>query len=241
MNLWIPRASLSPKVKAALKTTTTVTRVTRGSIHPSGSFIRLTDGKITSKKRMPGILQLQSDEPWEWGQTLADWQDENHALVINSEKARKQEQVHMHVCPVFAGSTNPPRRPVQDTLSDLTRSDYTSLKAVPGRDWLCKVEPTKYAHFKGVTSEIQSKTASLPDGCKCLVGAAVVVDKRDYTWLSHYYIGVYSGTILCINATFEAQSLELDILQKWVSSGYLEPTESWSRVTVTRIEENGTL
>ena len=141
---------------------------------PSGLWVRLNDGKVTSKKRMPGILELSSEEIWEWGQTLAD---SSHALVINSVKARKQEQIHMHVCDVKTGSKG-----VRDILGDLKRSDYTDLTKVPKHNWLCRVEAKKYAPITGVTADIKGKT--LKDGdCANLIGAAVLTDSHDYTWM----------------------------------------------------------
>ena len=141
---------------------------------PSGLWIQLNDGKITTKQRMPGILELASEEPWEWGQSLAT---SSQALVINSVKTRHQEQIHMHVCEAKPGKPG-----IREILGDLKRPDYGTLQQVKNREWMCRVQSTKNTPITGVTRDIRAKTLKDP-GCSNLVGAAVVTDTYGYTWM----------------------------------------------------------
>lgn len=140
------------------------------------SWIQLPDGKLTSKQRMAGILELSSEEPWEWGQSLAS---SSQALVINSVKARKQEQIHMHICEARTGKPGG----VRELLGGLRRSDYGSLTQVKNQgDWWCRVEDKKNTPITNVISDIKSKVTKNP-GCSNLIGAAVLTDTNDYKWV----------------------------------------------------------
>ncbi|KAJ5392418.1 hypothetical protein N7509_007908 [Penicillium cosmopolitanum] len=140
------------------------------------SWIRLPDGKITSKRRMAGILELSSEEPWEWGQSIAS---PEQVLVINSVKARKQEQIHMHVCEARTGKPGG----VRELLGGLQKSDYGTLKQVKNQeDWWCRAQSSPNTHITNVISDIKSKVTKNP-GCSNLIGAAVLTDSTGYKWV----------------------------------------------------------
>lgn len=142
---------------------------------PNGLWIRLNDELLSTTKRVPGILELTSEEPWEWGQTLYD--GETQALVINSVKSRKQEQIHFHICDGKLQPGDP-----KFVLGALDYAKYQALAPVPGHPhWLCRVQSTKGAPISGVTDDIRTQTAN-GGPCSRLVGAAVFMDSHDRTW-----------------------------------------------------------
>ncbi|CEJ60215.1 hypothetical protein PMG11_08798 [Penicillium brasilianum] len=144
---------------------------------PSGLWIRLNEELLSTTQRTPGILELTSEEPWDWGQTLYD--RGTQALVINSVKTRKQEQIHFHICD---GKQQP-----GDPKFILGALNYAKFQQkpikVPGHpNWLCRVESAKDTPISGVTADIRTQTAT-GGPCSKLVGAAVLVDSHDRTWM----------------------------------------------------------
>ncbi|OKO89222.1 hypothetical protein PENSUB_13857 [Penicillium subrubescens] len=142
---------------------------------PSGLWIRLNDELLSTTQRVPGILELTSEEPWDWGQTLYD--RETQALVINSVKSRKQEQIHFHICDGKLQVGDP-----KFVLGALNYADYQAPASVPGHPhWLCRVQSAKDVPISGVTDDIRTLTAN-GGPCSKLVGAAVLMDSHDRTW-----------------------------------------------------------
>lgn len=120
-------------------------------------------------------LDITTEEPWDWGQTLAH---PSKALVINSVKTRKQEQIHMHICPVRTGKP----AGIRKFLGGLPTSEYATLTQVKDReDWWCRVQKNPNTPITGVLGNIQSM-AQQP-GCKDLIGAAVLTGINDYKWV----------------------------------------------------------
>jgi hypothetical protein len=141
----------------------------------SGLWIRLNKELLSTTQRVPGILELTSEEPWDWGQTLYD--RGTQALVINSVKTRKQEQIHFHICD---GKLQPGAP--KFILGALDYQKFQKPTQVPGHPhWLCRVESAKDTPISGVTADIRTQTAT-GGPCSKLVGAAVLVDSHDRTW-----------------------------------------------------------
>jgi hypothetical protein len=139
-------------------------------------WVRIASGKlISTTKKTPGVLQLQSEAPWQYGQR--DLDRPNKALTINSVKTRTQEQIHIHVCPV--------KEIVQRILASQKYTDFQDMGPIkmPVADpnpWLCKVNPTKGQTISGVTADLQNQIKKAK--CKDFIGAAVVVDSNDRAW-----------------------------------------------------------
>lgn len=142
---------------------------------PSGLWIRLNIELLSTTQRVPGILDLNSEEPWDWGQTLYD--RPTQALVLNSVKSRQQEQIHFHICDGKLQPGDP-----KFVLGALNYAQYQAPAPVPGYpNWLCRVQSTAGALIQGVTADIKKQTANGGD-CSNLVGAAVLTDSHDRTW-----------------------------------------------------------
>jgi CDP-diacylglycerol pyrophosphatase len=113
-------------------------------------------------------MQLDSEDPWTFGQSL-----QREALALNSVQSRDEEQIHIHVCTGNSG--------VKKRLSSLDPEDYKTLQEVPKTSWKCRVNPKVGGTINGVTAEI--RTAIHFASCKEEVGAAVIVDNDDRSWM----------------------------------------------------------
>lgn len=174
-------------------------------------WVQLNAGLATTTQRIPDILDLQlhtslRETGWNFGQE--QWKKSGQALAVNSVHSKTEDQVHMHICP-----SNDFMRLFLSRLSSDTDcvSKYKSLQPVivggagsvqvegPGSQ-LC-VNPktgstltpyTMYCRTPGQTSIDGASIARDIDNvlndpqktqCADYVGAAVVVDNHDYTWL----------------------------------------------------------
>jgi hypothetical protein len=137
-------------------------------------WVKIASGKlISTTQKTPGILELQSEAPWQYGQSDLDRQ--NKALTINSVKTRTEEQIHVHVCPV--------KEVVQRILASQNYAKFPKLAPIMlpvPEPWLCKVNPKKGQDISGVTADLQAEIKKAK--CKDFIGAAVVVDSNDRTW-----------------------------------------------------------
>jgi hypothetical protein len=113
-------------------------------------------------------MQLDSEDPWTFGQSL-----QREALALNSVQSRDEEQIHIHVCTGNSG--------VKNRLSGLDPEDYKTLREVPKTSWKCRVNPKVGGTINGVTADIRTEIHFA--SCKEEVGAAVIVDNNDRSWM----------------------------------------------------------
>jgi hypothetical protein len=143
----------------------------------ASTWVKIASGKlITTTEHTPGILELHSEAPWEWGQSTLDRQ--NKALAINSVKTRTQEQIHVHDCPV--------KEIAQRILASQNYDNFKTIAAInmpvatDPNPWRCKVNPNQGQPIDRVTADLQAEIGK--SSCKNYIGAAVVVDSNDRTW-----------------------------------------------------------
>lgn len=168
------------------------------------------DAVISTTQQMSGILELNSDVPWDWGQSILSRRSQ--ALVINSVLRRSQEQIHIHVCQALQS--------MQTKLGTLRHQDFQKMTAVPNdHALLCRAEQDEATPITRVMADIQQQIASA--ACKDYVGAAVVVDDHNRAWAC-----VTTDTRLTQDAFCSWW---------WISYGFLvagsqkQCTYSWSR------------
>ncbi|KAJ5167460.1 uncharacterized protein N7482_006241 [Penicillium canariense] len=150
--------------------------VRTGNCDSSGPWIRLNDELLSTTQRVAGILNLNSEEPWRWGQTL--YKRATQALALNSVRTRKQEQIHFHICDGKLQPGDP-----KFVLGALNYANHKSLAPVPGHPhWMCRVQSTAGADIDDVTADIKTQTVK-GGACSDLVGAAVLTDSHDRTWV----------------------------------------------------------
>lgn len=150
---------------------------------------------ITTTQKLPGILELHlAPEPnrgWQLGQdTLrnppqgATYTRATGALAMNSVATRTEEQIHIHVCENQSSI-------VRRELSMLTRSSYTTLTnvpiaGIPANSLKCQVAPFSGMNVN-VATAIFDELNGIPNyaaSCdKFLVGAGLITDIHDYTWV----------------------------------------------------------
>ncbi|KAJ5747532.1 uncharacterized protein N7511_009228 [Penicillium nucicola] len=134
------------------------------------------DRLITTTTHTPGILELHSEAPWQFGQS--GLVRDSKALTINSVSTRTQEQIHIHDCPVL---DDPKKLLAKQNYADF--DNIAPIKHMPGPDpWQCKVNSNKGQDIDRVTTDLQNFIAKHPD-CTHNIGAAVVVDSNDRTWM----------------------------------------------------------
>jgi len=137
---------------------------------------------ITTTQLLPGILELSQAHNPEAGWTLGQdtYKRDQQGLAINSVQSRSEEQIHIHVCPI--GTT---AQTLRDTLSHRKYSDYVTLADVPTvPDVQCRVAPQRGIPISGVAQTIKDFLAK-PSvaACDSYVGAGVITDNNDYTWM----------------------------------------------------------
>ncbi|KAK7181193.1 hypothetical protein PSPO01_12825 [Paraphaeosphaeria sporulosa] len=158
----------------------------------SGDWWLLNDHKlITTSKKVPGILQLGSDNGgWEFGQSLLgagtvasrQW----GTLSVNSVLSRDEEQIHIHVC-------DNPSSALRTHLSTLNWYDFKDkpkplLVPIAGNSRFpagtvqCQAALNPGTHMD--VAEITSKYVNSLGGCEReKVGAGLITDKNDYSWV----------------------------------------------------------
>ena len=151
----------------------------RQSTTAGAYWVLMSAGRLmTTTELMPGILNLPTEDPWEWGQQL--WQRGAQALAINSVVTRSQEQIHMHICPVDSGA--------QEYLAFLDPTKYLAMTKIPGMPWLCRASTQTGQSITGVTADTRAQIANAQ--CADYLGTAVIVDSKDRTWACVTYDAV---------------------------------------------------
>ncbi|KAJ6119537.1 hypothetical protein N7523_003817 [Penicillium sp. IBT 18751x] len=155
------------QVCTCVKAGTCKTSWTPTSTNPAWVLLPAGD-LISTTQLMPGILELNSDEPWQFGQS--QYSRKSQALAINSVFRRTQEQIHVHVCPANTMT--------QGVLDNLNPANFQKMSQVNGYPWLCRAAAFP---IKDVTYDIQAQIKN-PMFCKDYIGAAVVDDNKGRTW-----------------------------------------------------------
>ncbi|KAK7184366.1 hypothetical protein PSPO01_09400 [Paraphaeosphaeria sporulosa] len=145
---------------------------------------------ITTTKHIPGILQLGSDnDGWQMGQTqLAKGVKvaaglatrETGALAVNSVLVRSEEQIHIHVCYLKTSK-------FRDYLSSQVPSKFTQLSPLQTHFTDYPTVQCIASQKKGDSSmDVARITAGYLIGKTCdkySVGAGLIIDKNDISWV----------------------------------------------------------
>ena len=162
----------------------------KGNTHPH-FWLQVNSQLASTNLLIPNILHLQNSHAvlaasaWDFGQTASD--PSNQALAINSAHSITQNQIHMHIC---NANTD-----MQKSLADLykghsqnTPSFYNTLKDIPnppsGERMFCRASQNKLQPISGdsISKDINSVLMK-SDICEYYVGAAVIRDDNDYSWV----------------------------------------------------------
>ncbi|KAE8352281.1 hypothetical protein BDV28DRAFT_4998 [Aspergillus coremiiformis] len=149
---------------------------------------------ITTTQRVPGILQLGSDNSgWQLGQEILGSSTVAQSLTradgtlsLNSVLVRDQEQIHIHLC-------ENPKSQLRNYLSSppVRRDNYQTLKPIPTSfpDYpqgsvRCQASLTKGAANINVAQITSDYLNTVPKACaQDSVGVGLITDGNDYSWV----------------------------------------------------------